>query len=78
MAHTSTTWPRLRTAAGLAVSVLAEDHAQLARRLAGPGQDRFIGTTITPGGLRGRPERQRLRLVRLLGRDHCRRPPPAV
>ncbi|WP_084681953.1 flavin reductase family protein [Actinomycetospora chiangmaiensis] len=49
VAHTSTTWPRLRTAPGLGVSVLAEDHAQLARRLAAPGQDRFVGTSVTVG-----------------------------
>lgn len=49
VAHTSTTWPRLRTATGLGISVLAEDHAQLARRLAAPGQDRFVGTSVTVG-----------------------------
>ncbi|MEJ2890506.1 flavin reductase family protein [Actinomycetospora aeridis] len=49
VAHTSTTWPRLRAAPRLGISVLAEDHAQLGRRLASTGQDRFVGTSVTVG-----------------------------
>jgi flavin reductase (DIM6/NTAB) family NADH-FMN oxidoreductase RutF len=39
--RTSTTWPILRRASRLGVSVLAEDHGQVARALAGRSGDRF-------------------------------------
>lgn len=39
----STTWPVLRDAAQLGVSVLTEDHADLVRQLAGPVEHRFEG-----------------------------------
>jgi flavin reductase (DIM6/NTAB) family NADH-FMN oxidoreductase RutF len=41
--RSSTTWPRLRTAARLGVSVLAEHQEEACRRLAAPGADRFSG-----------------------------------
>ncbi|WP_435156672.1 flavin reductase family protein [Amycolatopsis sacchari] len=44
--RTSTTWPLLRGAAALGVSVLAEDHGELGRRLSGTG-DRFAGVDWT-------------------------------
>jgi flavin reductase (DIM6/NTAB) family NADH-FMN oxidoreductase RutF len=50
--HGSTTWPRLRTAARLGVSVLAEHQEEACRRLAAPGADRFagLGWHATTGG----------------------------
>jgi flavin reductase (DIM6/NTAB) family NADH-FMN oxidoreductase RutF len=47
----SRTWARLRETPYLGVSVLAEEHAEYCRVLAGPG-DRFAGAdwTATPGG----------------------------
>ncbi|MGW4059218.1 flavin reductase family protein [Amycolatopsis sp. NPDC004747] len=44
--RTSTTWPMLRGAAALGVSVLAEHHGEVGRRLSGPG-DRFAGVAWT-------------------------------
>ena len=44
--RTSTTWPMLRDAAALGVSVLAEHHGEVGRRLSGPG-DRFAGVDWT-------------------------------
>jgi flavin reductase (DIM6/NTAB) family NADH-FMN oxidoreductase RutF len=41
VAHTSTTWPTLRTAPALGVSVLGAHHEFAARQLAGPSVDRF-------------------------------------
>ncbi|MGW5381438.1 flavin reductase family protein [Nocardia sp. NPDC003963] len=41
--RTSTTWPKLRTAARLGISVLGEDHQDAARALAAKGRDRFAG-----------------------------------
>ncbi|SOD71414.1 flavin reductase (DIM6/NTAB) family NADH-FMN oxidoreductase RutF [Jatrophihabitans sp. GAS493] len=41
VAHTSTTWPRLRPAARLGVSVLAADHHEVARRLSARAAERF-------------------------------------
>src|SRR5581483_2838119 len=48
----SSTWPELRRAAHLGLSVLAEDHGALCRQLAGPAQERFTGVAfeITDGG----------------------------
>jgi flavin reductase (DIM6/NTAB) family NADH-FMN oxidoreductase RutF len=41
IARTSTTWPELRTAPRFGLSVLAEEHGQVARSLAARGTDRF-------------------------------------
>lgn len=43
IALTSSTWPILRTAHRLGVSVLGERHGQVARQLAARGGDRFAG-----------------------------------
>ncbi|MFC5905828.1 flavin reductase family protein [Streptacidiphilus monticola] len=45
MAHTSTTWPALRQAERLGISVLGADHGSLGRRLAGPSGERFNGVS---------------------------------
>ncbi|MGW0949210.1 flavin reductase family protein [Streptomyces sp. NPDC002623] len=52
MQNTSTTWPRLRGAARLGVSVLAEGQDAVARSLAARGGDRFAGVewSVTEGG----------------------------
>jgi len=45
--RTSTSWPQLRAAASIGVSVFAEDQAALARQMAGPDRDRrFEGATL--------------------------------
>jgi flavin reductase (DIM6/NTAB) family NADH-FMN oxidoreductase RutF len=41
VAHTSTTWPTLKRAPRIGVSVLAHDHGPTARALAAKGVDRF-------------------------------------
>ena len=46
VAKGSTTWPELRRAEHLGVTVLAEDHGALCRQLAGPAQERFTGVTV--------------------------------
>ncbi|MGC4935823.1 flavin reductase family protein [Gordonia sp. DT30] len=43
---TSTTWPRLRDAGTVGVSVFAHDQAQLCRQLAGPAPHRFDGIEL--------------------------------
>ncbi|RKE17203.1 flavin reductase family protein [Streptomyces sp. TLI_171] len=43
MAHTSGTWPALRRAGRLGISVLGTDHGPLCRQLAGPADGRFTG-----------------------------------
>jgi flavin reductase (DIM6/NTAB) family NADH-FMN oxidoreductase RutF len=43
VAATSTTWPLLREAAHLGVSVLADHHDAVCRQLAGPREQRFTG-----------------------------------
>ncbi|MCI2236976.1 flavin reductase family protein [Kineococcus sp. TRM81007] len=50
--HTSRSWPRLRAAPRLGVSVLGEAHDGAARQLASRAADRFAGiaTTTTAGG----------------------------
>ncbi|WP_432485954.1 flavin reductase family protein [Kineococcus esterisolvens] len=50
--HTSTSWPKLRTAPRLGVSVLGEAHDSAARQLASRAADRFAGiaTTTTASG----------------------------
>ncbi|MFB7372041.1 flavin reductase family protein [Streptomyces sp. NPDC056222] len=52
MAHTSRTWPVLRRAQRLGISVLGAEHGPLCRRLAGPSDERFAGAAwqTTPGG----------------------------
>ncbi|MDH2425215.1 flavin reductase family protein [Sphaerisporangium sp. TRM90804] len=52
VAHTSTTWPRLRTAARLCVSVLSERHEKVCEQLAAKGWDKFAGLrwSPSPGG----------------------------
>ncbi|MFG2658621.1 flavin reductase family protein [Streptomyces sp. NPDC048425] len=52
VAHTSTTWPVLRRAACLGVSVLAEDQGPVARALASKTSDRFtsVGWVAEPRG----------------------------
>nr|WP_262841916.1 flavin reductase family protein [Sphaerisporangium corydalis] len=52
VAHTSTSWPRLKSAGRLCVNVLAEDHEQVSRQLAAKGGDKFAGIAwhFSPGG----------------------------
>ncbi|WP_141015917.1 flavin reductase family protein [Nocardioides sambongensis] len=47
VANGSRTWPDLRRAGGLGLTVLAEHHAPLCRQLAGPVADRFDGIAVT-------------------------------
>lgn len=42
-AKSSTTWPRLRQAGVVCINVLAADQAELSRRFAAKGADRFAG-----------------------------------
>lgn len=51
VANTSKTWPDLRRAGGLGVTILAEHHGALARQLAGPVAERFAGVEVTRGEL---------------------------
>jgi 3-hydroxy-9,10-secoandrosta-1,3,5(10)-triene-9,17-dione monooxygenase reductase component len=48
VAHTSTTWPRLRAAGHYAVSILAEHQRDACLRLATRGGDKFRGLAWTP------------------------------
>jgi flavin reductase (DIM6/NTAB) family NADH-FMN oxidoreductase RutF len=52
IANTSKTWPDLRRAAHLGVTVLADHHGDVCRQLAGPVDDRFtdVPTTTTEDG----------------------------
>ncbi|MFD0903895.1 flavin reductase family protein [Actinomadura sediminis] len=52
VAHTSTTWPRLRDAGRLCVNILGERQLETSRRLAARGGDKFAGVrwTESPGG----------------------------
>lgn len=52
LATTSKTWPLLRRAAHLGLTVLADHHGPLCRQLAGPVEHRFEGVahTVTPEG----------------------------
>ncbi|WP_206515895.1 flavin reductase family protein [Nocardioides pantholopis] len=47
VANTSKTWPDLRRAAHLGLSVLADHHGQACRQLAGPVAERFAGLDVT-------------------------------
>jgi len=46
IANASRTWPTLRRASRLGVTVLAEHHGDVARRLAGPVASRFDGAEV--------------------------------
>jgi flavin reductase (DIM6/NTAB) family NADH-FMN oxidoreductase RutF len=46
VANTSTTWPRLREAGHLGLSVLADHHDAACQQLAGPAEHRFDGLLI--------------------------------
>jgi flavin reductase (DIM6/NTAB) family NADH-FMN oxidoreductase RutF len=46
VANTSSTWPRLRRAGHLGLSVLADHHHTACRQLAGPAQHRFDGLVL--------------------------------
>jgi 3-hydroxy-9,10-secoandrosta-1,3,5(10)-triene-9,17-dione monooxygenase reductase component len=52
VAHTSTTWPRLRGAGRLCVNVLAASQLDVCRRLAAPGGEKLAGLAWepSPGG----------------------------
>jgi len=52
VARTSKTWPTLRRAARLGLTVLADHHGEVCRQLAGPVDRRFDGVAIsaTPHG----------------------------
>jgi flavin reductase (DIM6/NTAB) family NADH-FMN oxidoreductase RutF len=47
VANTSRTWPDLRRAAHLGVTVLADHHGEVCRQLAGPVGHRFDGIAVT-------------------------------
>ncbi|HEX6359036.1 flavin reductase family protein [Actinophytocola sp.] len=47
IANTSRTWPALRRAGHLGVTVLADHHHTIARQLAGPVATRFAGLDVT-------------------------------
>ncbi len=47
VATTSKTWPELRRAEHLGLTVLAEGHGELCRQLAGPVDSRFDGVAFT-------------------------------
>jgi flavin reductase (DIM6/NTAB) family NADH-FMN oxidoreductase RutF len=49
IANTSRTWPLLRRAARLGVTVLADHHRAAARQLAGPEEGRFAGLDVMLG-----------------------------
>ncbi|MVU76254.1 flavin reductase [Nocardia sp. ET3-3] len=42
-ARTSSTWPRIRAAGRFCVNILADDQAEICRRLGRPGADKFTG-----------------------------------
>jgi flavin reductase (DIM6/NTAB) family NADH-FMN oxidoreductase RutF len=46
IANSSTTWPELRRAGHLGVTVLADHHRAAARQLAGPVAERFAGLDV--------------------------------
>ena len=52
LATASKTWPDLRRATHLGLTILADHHGQLCRQLAGPVEERFtdVAHTVTPEG----------------------------
>jgi 3-hydroxy-9,10-secoandrosta-1,3,5(10)-triene-9,17-dione monooxygenase reductase component len=52
VAHTSTTWPRIRAARGHCVNILAEHQRSICLQLATPGADKFcnVAWTASPAG----------------------------
>ncbi|MBO3737467.1 flavin reductase family protein [Actinoplanes flavus] len=50
IANSSKTWPDLRRAGHLGVTVLAAHHGELCRRLAGPVEHRFDGAAVSATG----------------------------
>ena len=50
VANTSKTWPDLRRAAHLGLTVLADHHGDVCRRLAGPVEHRFDDVAVTASG----------------------------
>lgn len=49
LAHTSSTWPTLRRADRLGITVLGAHHASACRALAGPAESRFTGLAYRAG-----------------------------
>lgn len=47
VANASQTWPTLRRATRIGISILAEEHQALCRQLAGPPEQRFDGVATT-------------------------------
>ena len=47
IANTSKTWPRLRRAERLGLTILADHHGEVCRRLAGPVEHRFDDVPVT-------------------------------
>ncbi len=47
VAHTSTSWPRVRSAGRFCVNILGEDQREISTRLAGSGPDKFEGVPWT-------------------------------
>jgi flavin reductase (DIM6/NTAB) family NADH-FMN oxidoreductase RutF len=47
VANTSRTWPLLREAGHLGVTILADHHGEVCRQLAGPVEHRFDGLDVT-------------------------------
>jgi 3-hydroxy-9,10-secoandrosta-1,3,5(10)-triene-9,17-dione monooxygenase reductase component len=52
VAHTSTTWPRIRAARGHCINILAEHQRGICRQLATPGAEKFrdVAWTASPDG----------------------------
>ena len=50
VANTSKTWPDLRRAAHLGLTILADHHGEVCRRLAGPVEHRFDDVAVTASG----------------------------
>ena len=52
IAHTSTTWPRIRAAQGYCINILAAHQRGICLRLATPGADKFcdVAWTASPAG----------------------------
>ena len=48
--NSSTTWPRLRQAENIGITVLTEDHLSLVRQLSGPSQSRFVDVGVEHDG----------------------------